>query len=356
MTNASFDPETIDVLAPNFKKRWSGVSSTVFALVPLQAKALPIAAVGPNLPEYLPQMSWARTLRLGRQKRRVWHARRNNEMLFGLLLKFVLRQNIKLLFTSASQRVHSRYTKWLISKMDWVVATSEKGAKYLDVPHEVVMHGVDLDLFTPAQDKIALRRDLGLPEHQKLVGCFGRVRHQKGTDVFVDAMLRLMEKHPDAMGIILGQATQKHQGFEQNLKDKVAQAGYADRIRFLGVKPYEETAKFYAALDVFCAPQRWEGFGLTPLEAMAAGTPVVATKVGAFEELVVDGETGFIVETGSVEAMAKNLGHLLSQPKTREAFAQNAHQHVSAHFDLGGEAKKLLEIYNRLLRSDQDTR
>jgi len=333
------------VLAPNLKKRLSGVTATIARLVPLQAEKIAIRATGPGLPAGTPHLSLSEVARLPGQTPRVWHARRNVEMLLGLFLKHGLRKNFRLLFTSASQRHHTRYTKWLISNMDAVVATSAKGAAYLDRPATVVHHGIDTEQFAPA-GKAAVRSRLGLPDG-RLVGCFGRIRAQKGTDVFVDAMMAMAEKHADVSGIILGRATEQHRGFEKELKDRINTAGLGERIRFCGEVPVDQIAQWYQALDLFVAPQRWEGFGLTPLEAMACGVPVIATRVGAFEELIKDGETGCLVARDDVPAMTQAIDQALSGPL--DAWSAAARDHVVENFTLQNEADRLIEIYEQLL-------
>src|SRR5690606_36056809 len=135
---------------------------------------------------------------------RVWHARRNPEMLAGLILRDVLRAPLKLVFTSASQRDHTRWTRMLIRRMDEVIATSRKTAAYLEVPATVVMHGIDLDRFHPAPDRAQAARALGLDPARLYAGCFGRVRRQKGTDLFVDAMIALLPRHPNWSAIVAG--------------------------------------------------------------------------------------------------------------------------------------------------------
>ena len=102
--------DEISVIAPNLKTRWSGVTSTVFRLIPAQTGRVGIACTGPRLPKDLPRLSFLQILTMRASTARVWHARRNKEMLAGLLLKYVLRKNLKLLFTSAAQREHSGYT------------------------------------------------------------------------------------------------------------------------------------------------------------------------------------------------------------------------------------------------------
>jgi mannosyltransferase len=116
------------VIAPHFSRRLSGVTSTVVRLVSRQAAQIPIVAVGPGLPASLPQVSILSLLtmsRFGPDGWRVWHARRNIEMLAGLALRVLLGKRLKLIFTSASQRNHSHYMRWLIRRMDAVLATSD---------------------------------------------------------------------------------------------------------------------------------------------------------------------------------------------------------------------------------------
>ncbi|MCA1438606.1 glycosyltransferase family 1 protein, partial [Bradyrhizobium sp. BRP20] len=120
---------------------------------------------------------------------RVWHARRNVEMLPAIILRDLLRMKIRIVFTSASQRRHTGWSKFLIGRMDAVISTSGKTAAYLQVPNTVILHGIDTKRFRPATDKAEAKRALGLDPSKKIAGCFGRVRRQKGTDLFVDSMI-----------------------------------------------------------------------------------------------------------------------------------------------------------------------
>ncbi len=336
------------VIAPNLKRRLSGVTATIARLVPLQAQWIEIAATGPGLPADIPHLPLSRLPFLSRGTLRVWHARRNTEMLLGLILRDLFRLKLKLLFTSASQRQHSGYTKGLIDKMDMVVATSRKTAGYLQRDAHVVMHGIDLNSFTPPDDKPALRRALGLPDGM-LLGCYGRIRHQKGTDAFVDAMIELCQRRADVSGIVMGRATGSHQGFLDDLQAKVASENLSDRILFRPEVTVDAIADWYRVLDLFVAPQRWEGFGLTPLEAMACGVPVVATDVGAFSEIVTEDSLGRIVPPGDPGALAQAAFELLSHPEALARSALAVRSHVQAHFDIEGEAKTLVALYRELL-------
>lgn len=336
------------VIAPNLKRRLSGVTATIARLVPLQAQWIDIAATGPGLPADIPHIPLGRLPFLSRKTLRVWHARRNTEMLLGLILRDLLRLRLKLLFTSASQRAHTGYTKWLIGKMDAVVATSRKTAGYLERDAKVIMHGINLQDFTPPADKAALRAEMGLPEGL-LLGCYGRIRHQKGTDAFVDAMIDLCGQVPDVHGIVMGRATEKHTAFLTELKDKVARAGLSDRILFKPEVTVDRIAQWYQVLDLFIAPQRWEGFGLTPLEAMACGVPVVATDVGAFSEIVTDPALGRVVPPGDIPALAAAASEMLADRDSLARAGQAARAHVERNFDINGEAQALVALYRRLL-------
>lgn len=281
-----------------------------------------------------------------RRRHRIWHARRNNEMAVGILLRHVVRMPLKLLFTSAAQRRHTAYTKWLIRRMDAVIATSDRSGSFLEVPHTVIQHGVDLSLFHPpetAEDAIAAT---GLPGRY-LVGCFGRVRHQKGTDLFVQAMIELLPQHPEWTAVVSGRVTAEHAAFGEKLKADVAAAGLSDRILFLGEVP--DIKIWYRRLTLYVAPSRNEGFGLTPLEAMASRTAVVASDAGAYAELVAEGETGSVVAAGDREALTRAIARYLADPALAIAHGDNGLRHVRENFALEKEASAIGAVYDRLL-------
>ncbi|MDE3238612.1 MAG: glycosyltransferase family 4 protein [Paracoccaceae bacterium] len=338
-----------EVIAPNFKRRLSGVTATILRLVPVQARRIGIVATGPGLPRDVPQVPLRAVVSLPRDRWRIWHARRNNEMIVGLLLRRVLRRKLRLLFTSAAQRRHTRLTKWLVMQQDAVIATSQKAASYLDRPATVVMHGVDTDTFHPAPDRAALRRELGLPGDALLIGCFGRIRAQKGVDLLVAAALELLPAHPQAIVLFSGRLLPKHEGFKAELDAKIAAAGLADRIRFLGEVPWAQLVKLHQSLDLYVAPARWEGFGLTPLEAMACGTPVVASDVGAYRELIDEGVTGTVVPPDDGTALTQAIRDWIETPGRLAKARPACRAHVEAQFPIEREAEGVIAVYRTLL-------
>lgn len=339
----------IEVVAPNLKKRLSGVTATVVRLIPVQQKMIGIVATGPGLPPELPHIPLSRAALMPRDRWRVWHARRNTEMALGLILRHILRRRYRLLFTSAAQRDHSGFTKWLIRQQDGLIATSPQAASYLQRPAKVILHGVDTQVFHPAPDRAALRRELGLAPDAVILGCFGRVRAQKGVDLLVEAALRLFPDRPRAQLIFTGRITKDHRDFAEALKTRIRDAGLDGRIRFLGEIPWDQVVRHYQALDLFCAPARWEGFGLTPLEAMACGVPVVAARVGAYEALIREGETGSLVGADDADALTAALQRWLDDDAARTAAGQAAREHVVQNHSITEEARSIVQVYRELL-------
>lgn len=340
------DLAKIEIIAPNLKRRLSGVTSTIVQLVPLMSKSLGIATIGPGLPEKLPKIFASQLPGLWRRpisgRKRIWHARRNVEMVAGIVMKSALRMPLHLVFTSVAQRKHRPFTKWLIRRMDRVIATSTRAGAYLDVPHSVIMHGVDLDAYHPARSSYDDFAASKLPGKYG-IGCFGRVRHQKGTDLFVDAMIELLPDYPEWTAVICGRVTVKHAGFAADLKRRVAEADLTDRIVFLGEVP--DVKHWYRRMSVYVAPSRNEGFGLTPLEAMASCTAVVASDAGSYAEVVVPGTTGLVVPAGDGPALKKAIAAYLANPGLAEKHGQNALRHVTDNFGLAREANAIEAVY-----------
>ena len=343
------DMTRIEVIAPNLKQRLSGVTSTIIQLVPVQARTIGIATIGPGLPDDLPKMRWWQLPRLLKRpasgRKRIWHARRNTEMVAGLVLRDIFRAPIHLVFTSAAQRHHRLLTKWLIDRMDGVIATSVRSGSFLDVPHTVVMHGVDLDRFHPPRASDDGFQASGLPGRY-CIGCFGRVRHQKGTDLFVDAMIALLPDFPDWTAVITGRVTAENRDFAQRLKHRIDEAGLSARILFLGEVP--EIPVWYRRLTLYVAPSRNEGFGLTPLEAMASTTAVVASDAGAYAEMIVADETGAVVPAGDGDALTAAIRRYLADPALAEAHGRRGLSHVRRHFPLSREASGVETVYGQV--------
>lgn len=340
----------IEVVAPNLHRRYSGVTSTVMALLPWQSKDMRIAASGWHVPPSVEHVPMWKVLLHGWSRTRVWHARRNDEMIVGCFMKFVLRQPWKLVFTSAAQRKHTHFTRFLIRRMDRVIATSWQAASYLEREAAIIEHGVDLQRFHPPRDKASAWQECGLPGKYG-IGAFGRVRAQKGSDLFVEAMIQLLPKFPNWTAVITGLEATEEAGFIRKLKDEIVAAGLDERIQLLGEVPRSEVPSWFRRVSLYVAPMRWEGFGLTTLEAMASGTAVVATRTGASPQIVVDGETGDLIPPNDLNALINAIEPYLANPQLAIERGIAGRTATERSHNIAAEAAAINSIYQSLLDS-----
>ncbi|WP_249225618.1 glycosyltransferase family 4 protein [Tardiphaga alba] len=338
----------LQVIITNLHWRYSGVTATNRMVAPKIAGMIDAAWLGSDAPDGIRRMGVGELLSLWMRRAPViWHARRNNEMIVGVLLR-ALGWPLKLLFTSAAQRHHSWITRWLIRRMDAIIATSDVSASYLKRDATVVTHGVDTERYVPPADRAAAFAEAKLPGRYA-IGCFGRVRAQKGTDLFVDAMCALLPRYPDFSAVIVGAITPDQIGFANELRKKIADAGLQDRILITGELPIEEVERWYRRLTIYAFTSRNEGFGLTLIEAMSVGAALVATRAGAAELAVEQGVTGTLVPTGDADALANALEPLMRDPDAAAAMGQRGRQRVLERFSLDAEARNIAAVYRRLI-------
>jgi mannosyltransferase len=339
--------DNLQLIVPNLHRRYSGVTATNRMVAPKLAKMFRAAWLGPNAPAGIARIGFADLLKLWRRPAPlIWHARRNNEMIVGVLLKS-LGWPLKLVFTSAAQRHHSWITRWLIGRMDAIIATSEISASFLKRKATVVLHGVDTDRYAPPADRAAAFAETGLPGRHA-IGCFGRVRAQKGTDVFVEAMCRLLPGYPDFTAVIVGAITPEQQGFANDLRKRIEAAGLASRILMTGELPIEEVPRWYQRLTIYAFTSRNEGFGLTLIEAMSAGCALVASRAGAAEVVIEDGVAGVLTSSGDVDALVAALEPLVRDPGSASAMGERARARVLERFSLDAEADGIAAVYRTL--------
>jgi mannosyltransferase len=347
----AIDPQAarqLQLIVPNLHRRYSGVTATNRMVAPKLAKLFRAAWLGSDAPDGIARIKAADLLRCWRRAEPlIWHARRNDEMIIGVLLK-ALGWPVKLVFTSAAQRHHSGITRWLIRQMDAIIATSDISASYLKRDATVIPHGVDTDRYAPPADRGAAFGEAGLPGRYA-IGCFGRVRMQKGTDVFVDAMCRLLPRYPDFSAVIVGAITADQTAFANDLKTRIEAAGLSSRIVMTGELPVDDLPRWYRRLTIYAFTSRNEGFGLTLIEAISSGAALVASRAGAAELVVEDGVTGVLTPPGDVDALAAALEPLLRDPASAVAMGERARQRVIAEFSLEAEANKIAEVYRTLV-------
>ena len=176
--------------------------------------------------------------------------------------------------------------------------------------------GVDTELFVP-RDRAAARRALGLDERPVLLWV-GRIAPIKGLDTLLETVGRLRAAGNRVKLLIVGgDADEPRDGHEASLRRQIDGLGLADAIRFVGPQPQDVLPSYYAAADVTVVPSYYESFGMVALEAMACGSPVIASRVGGLVTTVRDGVTGFLVPDGDVGALAERVGALVDDPDLR---------------------------------------
>ena len=356
----SADPE---VMVFNLKKRYTGVSATVNALVPLQLQQHKLAYCGTPLPNGVQGLTLKQAIRISKvppagKRFRIWHVRRDHEMMAGLWARDVLRLPIKLVFTSAAQHRHGWFPRWLISRMDAVISTTPLAASFVPNTTAVVPHGIDLSRFSSPANKLTIwneRTDSWGPWQQLPgqygVGVFGRVRPDKGSDVFVEAMIQALPHLPEVTAVIAGLAQPQHQAYQQELQAKINAAGLQNRIVFLGEVPAGEVHRWYQRCLVCVACPRYEPFGLTPFEAAATGCALICSRTGAFEQLVEPGLNGYLIGTEDVQGLADAMLKMFQSPERAAAMGQAAQQKVTQQFSLAQEAAGIAKVYQGLFNA-----
>jgi D-inositol-3-phosphate glycosyltransferase len=187
--------------------------------------------------------------------------------------------------------------------------------------------GVDLSLFSP-QDKAEARRRTGIDLDEKVILFVGRPEPFKGPDVLVRALAEM--RNPTGVRLVLVGGSEDEHSVDW-LRQEAEAAGVSENVRWQSAIPQTELTDFYAAADVCAVPSFHESFGLAALEAMACGTPVVAAAVGALPELVVHGETGFLVPGHLPELFAQCIEDLLNDPGRRERMGEAGVRHAAGY-------------------------
>jgi glycosyltransferase involved in cell wall biosynthesis len=229
-----------------------------------------------------------------------------------------------------------------------VVTSNDYAASSFLAPRLAALHdklsvipaGVDLDEFSPNGDRLSARRRVGLADAPTVffLARLDRTHYFKGLHLLIDAMTHL----PDAVLVVGGDGEWRAQYQARAL------ASLGPRAHFIGDVADEALPAYYRAADVVALPSvdRTEAFGLVLLEALACGTPVVASRLPGVRTLVDDGRTGYLVEPGSVQELTDRLGRCLSESAT---LGVNAQAFVRARYGWPTVAQELLEVYRRVL-------
>jgi glycosyltransferase involved in cell wall biosynthesis len=318
----------------------------------------------PHMAEFTRQ---AHRLMVHSRRYDVLHANFFMSGLVGLTLKRCLRLPLVTTFHALGlvRRLHQREVdgfplerlsieRQLVHQSDRVIAECPQDAKDLQslygaAPSNIatVPCGVDVERFRPMRKSDARAR-LGLRADAFVVLQLGRLVPRKGIDNVIRAVARLPDDIDVRLVVVGGASAEPDERLTPEigrLRSVAEHSGAAQRVRFMGSRHGAQLRAWYAAADVFVTTPWYEPFGITPLEAMACGTPVVGSRVGGIQHSVVEGETGFLVPPNDPDALAQRLELLYRQPLLARSMGARGVQRVRSTFTWERVTDDLLRVY-----------
>lgn len=206
--------------------------------------------------------------------------------------------------------------------------------------HFTIYNCIDTNVSKPHNPKSKIQNP------KSTLGIVSRLSREKGIDIMMNALPAIIEHHPDIHLLIVGDGAER-----ENLQEQAEALGISKHIEWAGLQPKKRLPEFYAQMDVVVVPSRFEGFGLTAIEAMAAGIPIVAADVDGLREVVADGETGLLFESENSDALAKAVCVLLDDAGKRCRFADAGLTRVQERFSYNHYRKKITQLYDLVLES-----
>ncbi len=205
---------------------------------------------------------------------------------------------------------------------------------------QVIHNGIDPTGYDATPDP-TLRRELMISEETRVIGVVANLIHYKGHAFLLQACRRIRQERPTVV-LLIGDGP-----LRGRLEALAGELGIRDEVRFLGSRP--DIPQLLALVDVAVLPSVEEGLPNAVLEAMAAGKPVVATRVGGIPEAVVHGETGLLVPPRDSAALAEAILWLLQHPAEAARFGAAGRRRVGEHFQLSTMVRQYEAVYERLV-------
>jgi D-inositol-3-phosphate glycosyltransferase len=217
---------------------------------------------------------------------------------------------------------------------------------------QIIPCGVDTLLFRP-QNRQQARRALALPEAAPLVLFVGRLQPLKGLDTLLRAMHLVRQQYPTLQTLIVGgglDTDDPHEAAElERLRALAAHLDLMPHLAFIKAQSQETLVQYYTAADVFVLPSHYESFGMVALEAMACGTPVVASQVGGLTSTIVHERTGLLAPVGDWQAFARAISRVLASPTLRDMWGYASVQRAQT-YAWPRVVERNVQLYHRLIR------
>jgi phosphoheptose isomerase len=221
----------------------------------------------------------------------------------------------------------------------------------------IVPGGFDPGQFWPIGKALA-RVALGLSPDERLILQLGRMVPRKGVDTVIRGFALLFNQYsiPAKLTIVGGESDEPNPVITPEigrLQAIAQEEGVSDRITFVGRRGREALKLYYSAADIFITTPWYEPFGITPVESMACGTPVIGANVGGIKFTVRDGETGYLVPPKNPDAIAERIAHLYQHPELLNLFRQQAIQRASQLFTWQKVTTAIADLYEEVLARTQ---
>lgn len=213
--------------------------------------------------------------------------------------------------------------------------------------HFTIYNAVDvnnIEQIIKGTDPVKIREKLSLHD-KSVIGVVGRLRWEKGQDILLEAMPEVIKKIPNAILIIVGDGPDR-----MSLELRAKSLELENKIIWLGQKDPNEVFQLYSIMDVVAVPSRFEGFGLSAAEAMAAGVSVVASAVDGLREVIEDGVTGYLFPVGDSKRLAITLIDVLGNNHKASDLMEKVKEHIRNNFSIENFTSSTISAYHHFYK------
>jgi L-malate glycosyltransferase len=223
----------------------------------------------------------------------------------------------------------------------------DSNKQYRNRKHFTIYNAVDIDHIEQTIQTVnrqKLRNNLRI-NNNPIIGVVGRLRREKGQDILLDAMPEVIKAIPNVMLLVVGDGPDR-----MSLELRAKSLGLASNIIWLGQLDYEEVVKFYTIMNVVVVPSRFEGFGLSAAEAIAAGCPIIASAVDGLREIIQHGVTGLLFPVDDTKKLASAMIDLLTHREKSLTIAKKGNDDIRDRFSIEKYASSIISAYHHFYK------